>query len=129
MSKEKYRFTDEVKKIALENSLARGKQDVHHIVSRSTATKYNLDSRKIKSQENAIALEQDGLHAWLHGKQLSEEDVSMEWKGLEDSDYIDLAIALLGFEEKDFSKIYPRKANKKKRRKKRGKRKRRGRKR
>jgi len=115
VNKEKYRFPDEVKDVAFQRLLAKGKQDIHHIVSRSTARKYNLDPERIASQENAIALEQDGIHAWIHGKQISQIDEEMDWQGFEDADYIDLAIGLLGFKEEDFKKIYPKRRRKKKR--------------
>jgi len=95
-------------------------KDVHHIVSKFTANKYNLPTCLVKTDDNAIALERD-FHSWIHGNRLTTEqlaellgdemtewdynhsDSEIEWKGFEEEDYIFLAITLLGIDEHYFS--------------------------
>ena len=108
VSSQEYGFSDETKKWARNNSKGFNDgvaKDVHHIVSKYTAKKYGLDKKRIKSKENAIALERNTFHAVIHGRRLTQEDKEMEWKGFEESDYIFLAQALLGFTEEDFEKV------------------------
>ena len=95
MTKKEYGFSDEVKKNAHKraNEIGiRGKKDVHHIVPRSVARKYNLNKSIITSEDNAIALEQNTVHKEIHEV----------W---EESDYITMAITLLGFTEEDFENV------------------------
>ena len=146
MSNKEYCFSKSVEKWSLENSSGfsdNKKKNTHHIVPRSVAKKYHLPKDRIKSRDNAIALEIDTFHAWLHGfiktfgtvntigwldAEMKDLERSLEvklddndWRGLEESDYIELAISLLGIPEECFDKAYPRtyKKKKKKKRKKR----------
>ena len=109
MTKKEYGFSDEVKKNAHKraNEIGiRGKKDVHHIVPRSVARKYHLDKRIITSEDNAIALEQFTTHKEIHEV----------W---EESDYITMAITLLGFADEDFVRTNRPKGYKKKRKRRR----------
>jgi hypothetical protein len=95
-----YEFSDGTKNSA--RKLAKpftGRQstEVHHIVAKEIANRYNLPPDKIRSLSNAIALEPN-LHAWLHGKRFDELDHEAEWKGLEEDDYAFLAQSLLGID-------------------------------
>ena len=94
-------------------------KDVHHIVSKFTSNKYNLPTCLVKTDDNAIALEKD-FHSWIHGNRLTTEqlaellgdemtewdyehsDCEIEWKGFTEDDYIFLAVAYLGIDEKYF---------------------------
>jgi hypothetical protein len=115
-------------------------KDVHHIVSKFTANKYNLPTCLVKTDDNAIALEKN-FHSWIHGNRLSEaqltevlgddlselekkiDDYEIEWKGFTEEDYIFLAVAYLGIAQEYFNeaRVYqrPRKSKKKRHRKKR----------
>jgi len=123
VSSERYNFSSEMKiKAHKRAELNNPKQskDVHHIVSKFTANKYNLPTCLVKTDDNAIALERD-FHSWIHGNRLTTEqlaellgdemtewdynhsDSEIEWKGFEEEDYIFLAITLLGIDEHYFS--------------------------
>ena len=114
-------------------------KDVHHIVSKFTANKYNLPTCLVKKDDNAIALEKD-FHSWIHGNRLStaqlaellgdemtewdyqNSDFELEWKGFDEDDYIFLAVAYLGIAQEYFDekRVYQRpKKSKAKRHKKR----------
>jgi hypothetical protein len=112
-------------------------KDVHHIVSKFTANKYNLPTCLVKTDDNAIALERD-FHSWIHGNRLTTEqlaellgdemtewdynhsDSEIEWKGFDNDDYIFLAVAYLGIAQDYFNeqRVYkkPRKPKKRRRR-------------
>lgn len=112
-------------------------KDVHHIVSKFTANKYNLPTCLVKTDDNAIALERD-FHSWIHGNRLTTEqlaellgdemtewdynhsDSEIEWKGFDEDDYIFLAVAYLGIAQDYFNeqRVYkkPRKPKKRRRR-------------
>ena len=104
---EKYRFSNETKRWAMENSKGFGgreKKNVHHIVPRSVASKYGLDKQRITSRDNAIALEIFSFHEQIH-------------QDFTEDDYIFLAQSLLGYTEEDFEKpIQNRRRGKKRRR-------------
>jgi hypothetical protein len=69
-----------------------------------TSSKYNLPPDKIRSEENAIALETD-FHNWIHGVRLPKEELielmdgdiselskqiddnEIEWKGFDEDDF------------------------------------------
>ena len=126
--KERYAFNNGVKREAYaraEEIGVKGPKNVHHIFPRYFAKKYNLDKRIITSQDNAIALEKDTFHAWIHGRQLSRIDEELDWQGFSEADYIFLAITLLGFSESDFQHEKRRKNKSTKRKPKRSKRRRR----
>ena len=91
MSKE-YNLPKDVIFRANEEAKANGihPDSVHHICPKSVAKKYHLDHSKIRSDENAIALEQP-MHDWIH-------------QTYEEEDYIFLAQALLGIPEEAFEK-------------------------
>jgi hypothetical protein len=94
-------------------------KDVHHIVSKFTANKYGLPTHLVKRDENAIALERD-FHAWIHGCRLTPQQIivllgneiselekqiddrEIGWEGFTEDDYIFLAVAYLGIDEKYF---------------------------
>ena len=99
-------------------------KNIHHICPKSLAQKYNLPPDKIRSEENAIALETD-FHNWIHGLRLPKEELiellendvgeldelskqidddEIEWKGFDEDDFKFFAIALLGMSEEDFNK-------------------------
>lgn len=80
------------------------RKDVHHIVPKSIAKKYRLPKEVITSIENAIAIEQDTFHAWIHGKKLCREDEICDWTGFSEEDFIFLAISLLGIDPKYFNR-------------------------
>ena len=102
-------------------------KNVHHLCPKSLAQKYNLPPDKIRSEDNAIALETD-FHNFIHGVRLPKaqlieilgddlsplekeiDDDEIEWKGFDEDDYIFLAIALLGIAEEYFdkSRVYKR---------------------
>ena len=109
-------------------------KNIHHIVPKSLAQKYNLPPDKIRSEENAIALETD-FHNWIHGLRLPKEELiellendvgeldelskqiddnEIEWKGFDEDDFKFFAIALLGMSEEDFNK--PKKVKKRRKR-------------
>ena len=106
-------------------------KNIHHIVPKSLAQKYNLPPDKIRSEENAIALETD-FHNFIHGVRLPKaqlieilgEDISqlekeiddneIEWRGFDEDDFKFFAIALLGMSEEDFNK--PKKVKKRRKR-------------
>ena len=106
-------------------------KNIHHIVPKSLAQKYNLPPDKIRSEENAIALETD-FHNWIHGVRLPKEELielmdgdiselskqiddnEIEWKGFDEDDFKFFAIALLGMSEEDFNK--PKKVKKRRKR-------------
>ncbi len=112
-------------------------KDVHHIVSKFTANKYNLPTCLVKTDDNAIALERD-FHSWIHGNRLTTEqlaellgdemtewdynhsDSEIEWKGFDNDDYVFLAVAYLGIAQDYFNeqRVYkkPRKPKKRRRR-------------
>lgn len=115
-------FSKEIKRKAHRRArdFAPGKpKEVHHIVAKSVAKRFRLPTHLVKKDENAIALERN-LHAWIHGLRLTPEqlvalldqeiselekqidDEEIEWKGFDNDDYIFLAIALLGIDEKYF---------------------------
>ena len=75
--------------------------ECHHLVAKEIAHKYNLRKEIITSIDNCIAIEVD-LHHWLHGARFCEADRKCDWKGLEEEDYIFLAIAYLGIDPKYF---------------------------
>ena len=109
-------------------------KNIHHIVPKSLAQKYNLPPDKIRSEDNAIALETD-FHNWIHGVRLPKEELielmdgdiselskqidddEIEWKGFDEDDFKFFAIALLGMSEEDFSqnKTYNKRKAKKRR--------------
>ena len=96
-------------------------KNIHHIVPKSLAQKYNLPPDKIRSEDNAIALETD-FHNWIHGLRLPKEELielmdgdiselskqiddnEIEWKGFDEDDFKFFAIALLGMSEEYFNK-------------------------
>ena len=109
-------------------------KNIHHIVPKSLAQKYNLPPDKIRSEDNAIALETD-FHNWIHGLRLPKEELiellendvgeldelskqiddnEIEWKGFDEDDFKFFAIALLGMSEEDFNK--PKKVKKRRKR-------------
>ena len=106
-------------------------KNIHHICPKSLAQKYNLPPDKIRSEENAIALETD-FHNWIHGVRLPKEELielmdgdiselskqiddnEIEWKGFDEDDFKFFAIALLGMSEEDFNK--PKKVKKRRKR-------------
>ena len=106
-------------------------KNIHHIVPKSLAQKYNLPPDKIRSEENAIALETD-FHNWIHGVRLPKEELielmdgdiselskqidddEIEWKGFDEDDFKFFAIALLGMSKEDFNK--PKKVKKRRKR-------------
>ena len=109
-------------------------KNIHHICPKSLAQKYNLPPDKIRSEENAIALETD-FHNWIHGLRLPKEELiellendvgeldelskqiddnEIEWKGFDEDDFKFFAIALLGMSEEDFNK--PKKVKKRRKR-------------
>ena len=106
-------------------------KNIHHIVPKSLAQKYNLPPDKIRSEDNAIALETD-FHNWIHGVRLPKEELielmdgdiselskqiddnEIEWKGFDEDDFKFFAIALLGMSEEDFNK--PKKVKKRRKR-------------
>ena len=140
MSSERYNFSSEMKikahkKAELFNP--EKAKNIHHIVPKSLAQKYNLPPDKIRSEDNAIALETD-FHNWIHGLRLPKEELiellendvgeldelskqiddnEIEWKGFDEDDFKFFAIALLGMSEEDFSqnKVHHKKHKKKKR--------------
>ena len=109
-------------------------KNVHHLCPKSLAQKYNLLPDKIRSEENAIALETD-FHNFIHGVRLPKaqlieilgddlsplekeiDDDEIEWCGFDEDDFKFFAIALLGMSEEDFSqnKVHYKKHKKKKR--------------
>jgi len=100
LSKEKYNFSNSIKKEAHRRSKGFNndqQKDIHHIVAKSIAKKFNLPKEIIASQTNAIALEKDSFHKDIHGGFSNEF-----YKGFEEEDYIFLAIALLGIDESYF---------------------------
>lgn len=140
MGSERYNFSSEMKiKAHKRAELNNPKQskDVHHIVSKFTANKYNLPTCLVKTDDNAIALERD-FHSWIHGNRLTTEqlaellgdemtewdynhsDSEIEWKGFDEDDYIFLAVAYLGIAQDYFNeqRVYkkPRKPKKRRRR-------------
>ena len=106
-------------------------KNIHHIVPKSLAQKYNLPPDKIRSEDNAIALETD-FHNWIHGVRLPKEELielmdgdiselskqiddnEIEWKGFDEDDFKFFGIALLGMSEEDFNK--PKKVKKRRKR-------------
>jgi hypothetical protein len=101
MSKE-YTIPSEMKREAEKQAREIGirPDSIHHICPRSLAKKYNLPKDKIVSLNNAIGLEQE-FHDWIHhGDEVF--GIESDFKGLEEDDYIVLAIALLGLAESDF---------------------------
>ena len=109
-------------------------KNIHHICPKSLAQKYNLPPDKIRSEDNAIALETD-FHNWIHGLRLPKEELiellendvgeldelskqiddnEIEWKGFDEDDFKFFAIALLGMSEEDFNK--PKKVKKRRKR-------------
>ncbi len=106
-------------------------KNIHHIVPKSLAQKYNLPPDKVRSEDNAIALETD-FHNWIHGVRLPKEELielmdgdiselskqidddEIEWKGFDEDDFKFFAIALLGMSEEDFNK--PKKVKKRRKR-------------
>jgi len=96
-------------------------KNIHHICPKSLAQKYNLPPDKIRSEDNAIALETD-FHNFIHGVRLQKaqlieilgddlsplekeiDDSEIEWCGFDEDDFIFLAIALLGINENYFKK-------------------------
>jgi hypothetical protein len=102
-----YDFKPEVKNQAVAEARGegvRGYIDVHHIIPKWFARKYNLDPQVITSNDNAIALEQNTFHGWIHGKRLDRYDQEVEWKGFDEEDYIFLAVNLYGFDSSLFNK-------------------------
>ena len=109
-------------------------KNVHHLCPKSLAQKYNLPPDKIRSEENAIALETD-FHNFIHGVRLQKaqlieilgddlsplekeiDDDEIEWCGFDEDDFKFFAIALLGMSEEDFSqnKTYKKRKAKKRR--------------
>jgi len=137
VSSERYNFSNEMKIKAHKKAQLINPQktkDVHHIVSKYTANKYNLPTMLIRNDDNAIALEKD-LHGWIHGNRLNEtqlievlgddlselekkiDDYEIEWKGFDEDDYIFLAVAFLGIASEYFNqnRVYqrPRKSKQK----------------
>ena len=111
-------------------------KNIHHIVPKSLAQKYNLPPDKVRSEENAIALETD-FHNFIHGVRLPKaqlieilgddlsplekeiDDSEIEWCGFDEDDFKFFAIALLGMSEEDFSQnktYHKRKAKKRRKR-------------
>jgi len=106
-------------------------KNVHHLCPKSLAQKYNLPPDKIRSEDNAIALETD-FHNFIHGVRLPKtqlieilgddlsplekeiDDNEIEWKGFDEDDFKFFAIALLGMSEEDFNK--PKKVKKRRKR-------------
>jgi hypothetical protein len=87
-----YCFSDQTKKEAVDIATEAGEKpyNVHHIFPRFYSRKYHLDSRIIKSLDNAIALDR-AFHTWIH-EVFTEED------------YIFLGVSLLGLSYDDFTK-------------------------
>jgi len=113
-------------------------KNVHHIVSKFTANKYNLPTPLVKNDNNAIALEKD-FHDWIHGQRLTKaqfinlmkddcfqklfelekqiDEFEVEYKGFDNDDYICLAVAYLGIAQEYFNeqRVYQRKPKAKRR--------------
>jgi hypothetical protein len=107
LGKEKYSFSNEMKLKAQKKAQffnPETPKEVHHIFPKSLAKKYNIPRNLIIQEKNAIALEKNTFHAWIHGKRLTKYDEEIEWKGFEEDDYIFLAIAYLGIAEIYFKK-------------------------
>ena len=134
MSSERYNFSNEMKLKAHKKAELFNPEkakSIHHIVPKSLAQKYNLPPDKIRSEDNAIALETD-FHNWIHGVRLPKEELielmdgdiselskqiddnEIEWKGFDEDDFKFFAIALLGMSEEDFNK--PKKVKKRRKR-------------
>lgn len=105
--KENLDFSPEVKREAVHEAREIGIEgyvDVHHIIPKWFAHKYKLDPDFIKSVDNAIALEEQTFHPWIHGKRLCKYDEQAEWKGFDEEDYVFLAVNLYGFSPNIFRK-------------------------
>ena len=134
MSSERYNFSNEMKLKAYKKAELFNPEkakNIHHIVPKSLAQKYNLPPDKIRSEDNAIALETD-FHNWIHGVRLPKEELielmdgdiselskqiddnEIEWKGFDEDDFKFFGIALLGMSEEDFNK--PKKVKKRRKR-------------
>jgi hypothetical protein len=125
LGKEKYSFSNEMKLKAQKKAQFFNPdkpKEVHHIFPKSLAKKYNIPRNLIVQEKNAIALEKNTFHAFIHGKRLTKKqlielfgddltdldlsftDEEVEWKGFTEDDYIFLAIAYLGIAEEYFDK-------------------------
>lgn len=89
--KDRYSFSKEVKREAhglANKEFGKHYRTVHHIFPKALARKYNVPAGIVKKIDNAIALTPEE-HTWVH-------------EVFDEEDYIFLAIALLGIDEKYF---------------------------
>ena len=92
MGRERYDFPWRIKQKAKKKARkvgVKGKLNVHHIVPKWVAKKYNIPEREIIHPNNAIALEKKTFHPWIH-------------EHFEEQDFIYLAVAYLGIAREYF---------------------------